>query len=61
MNKPDWRRAKLLQDGRKALELQTKGIGPSDALMAIGGSRARLYRAIDYARQTDKTTDPLLD
>ena len=55
-------RARLLQDGRKALALIEAGHKPRDALMVIGGSRARLYRAMEIARQTDGQTpaDPLL-
>ena len=55
-------RAQLLQDGRKALALIEAGHKPRDALMVIGGSRARLYRAMELARQTDGQTpaDPLL-
>jgi hypothetical protein len=55
-------RAKLLSDGRKALAMIEAGHKPRDALMVIGGSRARLYRAMELARQTDGQTpaDPLL-
>lgn len=52
------RRAQLLADGRKALELvKTRPI--ADVLLVVGGSRARLYRAM--AAATDFSRDPLLD
>jgi hypothetical protein len=57
------RRAQLLADGRKAIELvKTKPI--ADVLLVVGGSRARLYRAMYLADRTDNTgwaRDPLLD
>jgi hypothetical protein len=53
------RRAQLIADGRKALELvRTKPI--ADVLMVVGGSRARLYRAM-YAASEAQSQDPLLD
>jgi len=49
-------RAQLLIDGRKALELvKTRPI--ADILLLVGGSRARLYRAMRAANQVH---DPLL-
>lgn len=51
-------RAQLLADGRKALELvRTRPI--ADVLMIVGGSRARLYRAMALAATV--SPDPLLD
>jgi len=51
-------RAKLHQDGRKAIAMIDSGLKPSDALMIVGGSRARLYRAMalideDYVAPPD--------
>jgi len=52
--------AQLVADGRKALELiQVRPI--ADILLVIGGSRARLYRAMEAARQEDNPRDPLLE
>jgi hypothetical protein len=55
-------RAQLLQDGRKAIEL-TKTRPIADILLVIGGSRARLYRAMAVAMAHDQaqTIDPLLE
>jgi hypothetical protein len=56
-------RAQLLQDGRKALGMIEAGHKPRHVLMVVGGSRARLYRAIDIAAQHDSSAgeiDPLL-
>jgi hypothetical protein len=51
-------RAQLAADGRKALELvETRPI--ADVLLIVGGSRARLYRAMAAASQESR--DPLLD
>lgn len=63
MRTPDWRGAKLRADGRKALVMLERGIGPSDMLLTIPGSRARLYRAMAIVRQEEAVTraqDPLL-
>jgi hypothetical protein len=59
------RRAQLLADGRQALEL-IKTLPIADVLMLIGGSRARLYRAMHAAtaaNHPERTTwaDPLLE
>jgi hypothetical protein len=44
----------------KAHQLIDSGLKPADALMVIGGSRARLYRAMKLIElETDKR-DPLL-
>ena len=46
-------RAQLIADGRKALELiQARPI--ADVLLVVGGSRARLYRAMEAARLADE-------
>jgi hypothetical protein len=50
----DRRRALLIADGRKALALRRRGLAPPDVLLVIGGSRARLYKAMDAAEQQDK-------
>jgi hypothetical protein len=42
-------RAQLIADGRKALELIAAGRNIAELLMVIGGSRARLYRAMNAA------------
>lgn len=52
------RRAQLVADGRQALTL-IKTMPIADVLMLVGGSRARLYRAMEAARAADR--DPLLD
>lgn len=61
----DWRTAKLLADGRKALAMRAAGRSPSDMLMVMGCSRARLYRAMHRALKEDskptRKRDPLLD
>ena len=50
----------LRHDGMKAHQLIDSGLKPADALMVIGGSRARLYRAMKLIElETDKR-DPLL-
>ncbi len=51
------RRAQLLADGRKALAFLAAGHSHDVALMAIGGSRARYFRAIREARLQDGTPD----
>jgi hypothetical protein len=48
--RPDYRRTRLLRDGRKALAMLDQGKSIPDVRMVIGGSRARLYRAIAAAR-----------
>jgi hypothetical protein len=53
----DRRHALLVQDGRKALALRDRGVKPIAILAAIGGSRARMYKAMDAA---DAARDPLL-
>lgn len=64
----DAQRAQLVADGRKAIELiKTRPI--ADVLLLVGGSRARLYRAMYAAGGTSlayqplvgKRHDPLLD
>jgi hypothetical protein len=54
-----WQRKqdRLKADGERALLLIANGMKPRDVLLFIGGSRARLYRAMDVARET---FDPLL-
>jgi hypothetical protein len=53
-------RAQLMMDGRKALELvKTRPV--ADVLLVIGGSRARLYRAMAMASDQAQTVDPLLE
>jgi hypothetical protein len=54
--RPDQRRARLIADGRKALALRKQGMRPMDVLMVIGGSRPRMYKAMDAA----EAKDPLL-
>jgi len=54
MRKPDYRRTRLLQDGRHALALLKAGRSIPEVMLVIPGSRARLYRAMNTAR------DPLL-
>jgi hypothetical protein len=52
-------RAQLVADGRKALELvRTRPI--ADVLLIIGGSRARLYRAMKLIEPETDKRDPLL-
>jgi hypothetical protein len=53
IRKPDWRRTRLLADGRKALEMRRAGRSPADMLMVLGCSRARLYRAMDAAERAE--------
>jgi hypothetical protein len=36
----------LLRDGLKARQLLDSGMRPRDVLLVIGGSRARMYRAL---------------
>lgn len=43
------RQVKLVTDGRHALDLIAQGFKPRDALELIGGSRARMYRAMNAA------------
>jgi hypothetical protein len=54
----DAKRAQLLSDGRKALEL-AKVRPIADVLLIVGGSRARLYRAM-AAAELAANRDPLL-
>lgn len=56
------RRAQLLSDGRKALALVAHGHDIKDVLAVIGGSRARLYRAMGRAAPEAPASvlDPLL-
>ena len=64
----DIQRDKLLADGRKALEMVKSGRSMLDVLMVIGGSRTRLYRAMELAELEDSSQavqnntqgDPLL-
>jgi hypothetical protein len=53
----DRRLTLLIQDGRKALALRAQGVKPSAILAIIGGSRARMYKAM-YAAEA--AIDPLL-
>lgn len=53
------RSAKQLQDGRKAVAMLECGLTFDQVLQAIGGSRARLYRAINKATR-DPEVDPML-
>jgi hypothetical protein len=53
----DRRRTLLIADGRKALALRAQGVKPPAVLAAIGGSRARMYKAMDAA---EAQLDPLL-
>jgi len=53
----DHRLTLLIEDGRKALALRAQGVKPPDVLAAIGGSRARMYKAM-YAAEA--AIDPLL-
>jgi hypothetical protein len=50
-------RARLAADGARAVAMIRQGVKLADVLAAIGGSRARMYRAIAIARQPK---DPLL-
>lgn len=43
------RQAQMLADGQRALKLISQGLKPRDALVLIGGSRARMYRAMNVA------------
>jgi hypothetical protein len=52
------RHATRLEDGRKAVAMINIGLCFEDALRAIGGSRARLYRGMKDARELE--TDPML-
>ena len=59
----DIQRAQLIADGRKALAL-VRHHPIADVLMIVGGSRARLYRAMGLALDADNPQpkrDPLLD
>lgn len=51
--KPDYRRDRLLADGRKALASLEAGKTMPDLIMAAPFSRARLYRAMAQARLVD--------
>ncbi len=60
-------RAQLRQDGYKAISMLKRGMKPADVLALIGGSRARLYRAIAtvdddfvYSAGVRPAVDPLL-
>jgi hypothetical protein len=53
------RRARLLSDGRKALAMLADGHKPRHVMMVIPGGRARLYRAMALARESD-AQDPLM-
>jgi hypothetical protein len=52
------RRAQRLIDGYKALACRELGLSTDQALKAIGGSRARLYRAAKLAEL--ESVDPML-
>jgi hypothetical protein len=57
----DHRAAKLLADGQQALALRNRGVAPADILLAIGGSRPRMYKAIHAAIAAQQSAiDPLL-
>lgn len=45
----DRQQAQILADGQRALKLISQGLKPRDALVLIGGSRARMYRAMNIA------------
>jgi hypothetical protein len=47
-------RAALIADGRKALEL-IRTLPIADILLVIGGSRSRLYRAMDAAQKASQS------
>lgn len=54
------RRARLLADGRKALTM-IEAHPIADVLLIVGGSRARLYRAMAAAQSASApAVDPLL-
>lgn len=60
------KRARLLADGRKALEL-VQVMPIADVLLCVGGSRARLYRAMAVAQSGEQSApatreqiDPLM-
>lgn len=60
------RRLELLRDGKKALMLQDTGRSVDDIVMIIGGSRARICRAMQAVRSQrgpasiDVDMDPML-
>lgn len=58
LRRTDIRRAQLIADGRKALALRKQGMRPTDVLMVIGGSRPRMYKAMDAA---ERAADPLTE
>lgn len=58
----DYRRERLLIEGRKALQALKAGRSMPDLILATPGSRARLYRAIAAARaEQTPARDPLLE
>jgi hypothetical protein len=59
MIRRDFQRAQLLKDGRKAIALLKAGRSVPDCLALLGGSRAKLYRAI-RAAMAQQPIDPLL-
>jgi hypothetical protein len=54
----DHRQIRLLMSGRKALALRKQGMAPMDILMVIGGSRARMYKAMHAAER--EALEPLV-
>ena len=49
---------RLIADGRKARQLLASGMKPRDVLLVVGGSRARLYRALAIAESETNITIP---
>jgi len=47
---------RLIADGRKARQLLDSGMKPRDVLLIVGGSRARLYRALAIAQSETNIT-----
>lgn len=61
----DYRGAKLIADGHTALAMRQRGATPSEMLLAIGGSRPRMYKAMRAAIDAEElrvqpAIDPLL-
>jgi hypothetical protein len=60
MHRRKIQRQQLRLDGLKAHALIDTGLKPADVLLVVGGSRARLYRALKTVESETQSTDPLL-
>lgn len=58
----NYRRTRLIADGRRALELRERGMAPESMMLLLETSRPRLYRAMAACRTLDATAaEPLAE